>query len=54
MTLHSTRLQKHDLERNQHRYYLLSVQLNLFGTCSLIREMGENRTPCAGRVIAPT
>ncbi len=34
-------LQKHDPSRNQHRYYLLSVQPNLFGGWSLIREWGR-------------
>ncbi len=48
MTLHSTRLLKHDPERNQYRYYLLSVQPNLFGTCSLIREWGRIGRP--GRI----
>jgi predicted DNA-binding WGR domain protein len=41
MTPAFTRLQKCDLERNQHRYYLLSVQPNLFGTWSLFREWGR-------------
>jgi predicted DNA-binding WGR domain protein len=48
MTPAYTRLQKCDPERNQHRYYLLSIQPNLFGTWSLIREWGRIGWP--GRV----
>jgi predicted DNA-binding WGR domain protein len=43
-----TRLQKRDPQRNQHRYCLLSIQPNLFGTWSLIREWGRIGRP--GRV----
>jgi predicted DNA-binding WGR domain protein len=32
MTPHATRLQKRDPKRNQHRYYTLDGQPNLFGT----------------------
>jgi predicted DNA-binding WGR domain protein len=42
------RLQNRDPERNQHRYYLLSIQPNLFGTWSLIREWRRIDRP--GRV----
>jgi predicted DNA-binding WGR domain protein len=48
MTPAYTRLQKCDPERNQHRYYLLSIQPNLFGRWSLIREWGRIGRP--GRV----
>ena len=34
-------LEKHNDEKNQHRYYLLSVQPSLFGTWSLIRTWGR-------------
>lgn len=34
-------LEKHDAEKNQHRFYRLSVQPNLFGTYSLIKEYGR-------------
>ena len=34
-------LEKHDDEKNQHRYYVLSVQPSLFGTWSLIRTWGR-------------
>jgi predicted DNA-binding WGR domain protein len=40
-----TRLQKHDLSRNQHRYYSLDVQPHLFGGWSLIREWGRIGRP---------
>jgi predicted DNA-binding WGR domain protein len=40
-----TRLQKTDLKRNQHRYYALDVQPNLFGGWSLIREWGRVGQP---------
>lgn len=40
-----TRLQKRDPQRNQYRYYLLSIQPNLFGTWSLIREWGRIGRP---------
>lgn len=39
-------LEKHDTEKNQHRYYVLSIQPSLFGTWTLIRtwgRIGENR-----------
>jgi predicted DNA-binding WGR domain protein len=39
------RLQKCDPKRNQHRYYLLSIQPNLFGAWSLIREWGRISRP---------
>jgi predicted DNA-binding WGR domain protein len=45
MTPAFTRLQKHDPQRNQHRYYLLSIRPNLFGTWSLIREWGRIGRP---------
>ena len=45
MTPHSTRLQKRDPEHNQYRYYLLTVQPNLFGTWSLVREWGRIGRP---------
>ena len=48
MTSSSARLQKCDPESNQYRYYLLTVQPNLFGTWSLIREWGRIGQP--GRV----
>jgi predicted DNA-binding WGR domain protein len=48
MADHYARLQKHDPDRNQYRYYLLTVQPNLFGTWSLIREWGRIGRP--GRV----
>jgi len=34
-------LEKHNPEKNQHRYYVLSVQPNLFGTWSLVRTWGR-------------
>ena len=34
-------LEKHNLEQNQHRFYKLSVQPNLFGTYSLVKEWGR-------------
>jgi predicted DNA-binding WGR domain protein len=43
-----TCLTKHVPERNQHRFYVLSVQPNLFGGWSLIREWGRIGSP--GRV----
>jgi predicted DNA-binding WGR domain protein len=45
MTPHYIRLQKRDPQRNQYRYYLLTVQPNLFGTWSLIREWGRIGRP---------
>jgi predicted DNA-binding WGR domain protein len=45
MTPVFTRLQKCDPERNQHRYYPLSLQPNLFGTWSLIRKWGRIGKP---------
>jgi predicted DNA-binding WGR domain protein len=48
MTPVFTRLQKRNPERNQHRYYLLTIQPNLFGTWSLNREWGRIGRP--GRV----
>jgi hypothetical protein len=48
MPPHDIRLQKRDPERNQYRYYLLTMQPNLFGTWSLIREWGKIGRP--GRV----
>jgi predicted DNA-binding WGR domain protein len=44
-THHYTRLQKHNPERNQYRYYVLDVQPNLFGSWSLIREWGRIGRP---------
>jgi len=44
-TPHYIRLQKRDPKRNQYRYYLLTVQPNLFGTWSLIREWGRLGRP---------
>jgi len=38
-----TSLQKRDLERNQHRYYILDLQPYLFGVWSLIGEWGRRR-----------
>ncbi len=40
-----TRLQKRDPKLNQHRYYALDVQPNLFGGWSLIREWGRVGQP---------
>jgi predicted DNA-binding WGR domain protein len=48
MTPYSTRLQKRDSKRNQHRYYVLDIQPHLFGGWSLIREWGRIGQP--GRV----
>jgi predicted DNA-binding WGR domain protein len=45
MTPAFTRLQKRDPERNQQRYYLLSIQPNLIGTWPLIREWGRIDRP---------
>lgn len=45
---HHTCLTKHVPWRNQHRFYMLSVQPNLFGGWSLIREWGRIGSP--GRV----
>jgi predicted DNA-binding WGR domain protein len=45
MTSSFTILQKRDPQRNQYRYYLLTVQPNLFGTWSLIREWGRIGRP---------
>jgi len=36
-----TSLQKRDLERNQHRYYILDLQLHFFGGWSFIRNGRE-------------
>ncbi len=39
-------LKKHNPEKNQHRFYVLSVEPSLFGTWLLIRtwgRIGENR-----------
>jgi len=40
-----TSLQKRDLERNQHRYYILDLQLHFFGGWSFIRNGREEGTP---------
>jgi predicted DNA-binding WGR domain protein len=48
MTPACTRLHKRDPKRNHHRYYLLSIQPNLFERWSLIREWG--RIGRSGRV----
>jgi predicted DNA-binding WGR domain protein len=37
----ATRLTRHDLARNLHRYYALEVTPNLFGGFSLIRSWGR-------------
>lgn len=36
-----TYLEKHDAEKNQHRFYVLSVQPNLFGGWSVVRRWGR-------------
>jgi predicted DNA-binding WGR domain protein len=47
MSEHRVCLYKVNRELRQYRFYSLSVQPNLFGTWSLIREWG--RIGCAGR-----
>ncbi len=42
-------LRRIDLERNMRRFYLMQVQLDLFGGASLIREWGRIGT--RGRVL---
>jgi predicted DNA-binding WGR domain protein len=36
-----TYLEKHDAEKNLHRFYVLSIQPNLFGGWSVIRRWGR-------------
>ncbi len=40
----STYLERHDASRNMARYYCLSVQPNLFGGWSLLRECAQYPT----------
>jgi predicted DNA-binding WGR domain protein len=42
-------LKRVDPSRNMRRFYLMSVQLDLFGGVSLVREWG--RMGCRGRVL---